>query len=450
VPDDGGADPDLQRDGSDSPPRRVRPLDQIEIAALLECFRRFHRDVPGLKTAKLATNALAGAKPGITAAAALKCVNGQYVKDEERPALAHAVLELLSENHAQVLNSLRATRTKHTADYIANIFGRHKHLYLQPAAQVDVDKDAAEDYADEIFENWKKSDSRGTGVMLPGIYQIFRRYKPPRSYFGKKNAKAYDWSDPTNHAIICELLYVDPDNLESALITSEGNKYIGTIHTNHEDILYGMFQRRPGENTGFNHRFIAMKLERTMLPFNSALCLKVGDSTYRPLASECLLVRIPATAEHADLRDQFAKLRKSRATSIKKDSVIWRYITDPPPAAFYNPKKPSPEWARVKFVRDFPGLLALAKDHGGITFFREPSRTIEGLTITQLAQGVYGPQIEIKVFRHPSSRSRPRGKPSERRRGEGSSGTEGDSARSLGNDLANTRRHRARRKEPER
>jgi hypothetical protein len=264
-------------------------------------------------------------------------------------------------------------------------------------------------YAPFIFGNWLKPEHRGPQNITPGFYQIFRVYKPTRELSNikalagprKQSESAqdqgssignYGGADLQDHVVVCELVWVDADSMECNLVTSERNTYVGTLHINHEDILFALLQRKTGSGQEINHRFICAKVVRVDLAYHSGLMIKVGDTTGRPVASECLFVRIrKRLPEHRDLYQEIEILRAVAAngTRVPKDSVIARYVTPTPPAySSYDPA--APEWKDIKFVRDFPALFNLSKIQGNspnkFRLLREPSRTLAQDVLTILGR----------------------------------------------------------------
>jgi hypothetical protein len=269
-------------------------------------------------------------------------------------------------------------------------------------------------YASAIFNNWRKPARSGRTNIIPGFYQVFRLYKPPREISNLKGLLAansrqheggrkpqegqtpeqklkqlgspignYGGSDLGDHVVLCELAYVDPAAMECVMVTCERDKFIGTIYINHQDIIFGILQRKEPESADVYQRFLCMKLVHKDLIYHSGQMIKVGETTGRPLASECLFVRIsPRREEHRDLYQELDALRKDAGDgkSVARESVIARYLTPAPPRrGHYDPAAPA--WKNVKFVRDFPALLNLSKMQGeGVNRYRllrEPSRTID-------------------------------------------------------------------------
>jgi hypothetical protein len=263
-----------------------------------------------------------------------------------------------------------------------------------------------DNYAGTIFGNWKGTTKRGTRLLGSGLYQIYRRYKPERQETQESKTgdeSIYDWSDPTNHVVVIELLFVDSEALECIMITAEGDKYIGSMNINSANVLFAVLQRWQEDGEELRHRMISIRLVSNELPFFSGLSLKIGDQTGNPVASECIFVPLKLD-EHRAVYKAFLQLRKSLGVAsepIPKSSILYQYITASPPVSFYDPATPSQGWARVKFVRDFPGWRDLVREQkigkGTFVFYREPLRALRSSTIrTNLIQDR---KIRFDVFR---------------------------------------------------
>jgi hypothetical protein len=302
---------------------------------------------------------------------------------------------------AQLDEKCRAIRKR----YDPNETGLSPDLYS--------DDPGSNDYAGTIFENWRRTTKRGTKLLGSGIYQVFRRYKPERRETQESktgNERRYDWSDPTNHVVIIELLFVDSVALECIMITAEGDKCIGTLNINSANVLFAVLQRWQEGDEALRHRMICVTLVSNDLPFFSGLSLKIGDRTGNPVASECVFVPLEPN-KHRAVYKAFLQLRKNLGDPterIAKNSMIYQYITASPPVSFYDPANPPKEWKRVKFVRDFPDWRNLVREQkngkGTFVYFREPSRALKSSTIrTEL---VRDRKIKFEVFRWPSSKRR--------------------------------------------
>ena len=195
---------------------------------------------------------------------ALAYVNGRPVARHWYSIVAIVSLSLLAERYEQV-KEYYTSRNGRMSTYIDQLLAEYKsidHGTFQ-SADKEEEQGAGQRYADIIFNNWKASFLRGNGALQTGIYQMFRRYKPESELSSIEVSN--DQTNVINHAVICELIYVDSDAMECLMITSGGNIYYGTMYINHEKILYGILQRR-NHSGGINQRFISLKLESRRLP----------------------------------------------------------------------------------------------------------------------------------------------------------------------------------------
>ena len=233
-----------------------------------------------------------------------------------------------------------------------------------------------------IFSNWHLKSKRGGSVLMTGVYQLFRLHKPVPSM---------EESDPMKRAVISELIYLDSDKMECSLVTASGRVYFGTMFITHEYVLYGLLQRPDETGAEIHQRFFCQKLDGKKLPMYSGLMTKIGQTTRRPLSSECLYVPVPRN--HDELYTEMMKYHRKAwsALRVEKTSIIMDYIMDLPPLA-----PPGPEWSRVRFVKDFPALTAMVnpKNHEQ-PLLLPPSRTLDQITIMKIASNV-----RLAVFRH--------------------------------------------------
>jgi hypothetical protein len=371
-------------------------MDKIEQAAVLECLREV-RDRIGFNTAKVLARRLCDETKGVSEKIVLDCINGRQVQKEARLEIALAALSILAENYDKVMHFYEA-RNSSTKSYLFSIFNRFSNICppIEELLSPEEVRSSSDTYLNSISEKWQTSIRKGNGILQTGIYQLYRRYKPTI----EANPKAgYDWSKPRNQAVICELIYVDSNAMECVFVTSERNIYFGSMYINHEDVLFSLLQRKT-RNNGVNHRFISLKMEGKRLPMYSGLCIKVGDTTRRPIAAECLYVRVPP-AGHTELHAAFRQIRQNGwrgdfVPPVEETSEIAKYLTDTPPYGPYDPG--NPDWERVKFVRDFPKIEDILTHDPRL--FREPLRTIRGETIIEVANLTLLP-----VFRQDSQQS---------------------------------------------
>ena len=252
-------------------------------------------------------------------------------------------------------------------------------------------------YTEVLFENWRTSGTSAGFILPSGIYQMFRRYKPERSTNATAPQDAPGVSSFEEHAVICELIHVDSQTSECVMITSERYVYVGSMFLNFEGILFGIMQRKLPNSNNINQRVISIKLELNALPWYSGLCIKAGDTTHRPLAAECIFLPVPPS--HTKLQKEFEYVMGNAGESyrVAPESEIAQYLTDTPSYQVLDSKH-----SRVRRVRDFPGIVALSrKNDRGITFFREPLRTLDGLTVLSLSRN-----INLRVFRQDARRQR--------------------------------------------
>jgi hypothetical protein len=359
-------------------------VDQFEQLVVLECYHALHRFFWGSEVE--AARHLRSIDPKIALNLAQSVSRGAYVTVKARERIAAAALRALRPHFDNPPSDVQFSSD--TLDYLRTISSKESGKETPLSA------------ASFILSNSKATKLPAKRPFRSGIYQIFRRYKPPLDQTLSREESAY-WLDETNHSVVCELLYIDGARLECLLITSEGNCYLGSLLVTHEKIMFGQLQRRVGQEGEVNQRFLALSLERTILSFYSGLIIKVGDTLHRPLASECFFV--PLTKEdNAALYSKIGEVRKaaSSAANWKNDEIIADYITDSPPNNIpYN--KNDPRWKRVKFVRDFPWLIeAVTGKKNNRVLFREPSRTLSVDSIVSIAQAK-----EVKEFRHSANHS---------------------------------------------
>jgi hypothetical protein len=358
---------------------RTSGLTETEFLNIRDSFRAA-MSVLGFQSAKVAAAELFEiGENAFEETIALNWVRRHPVALAKEPHIIAAALKLLSAKQGPVLSVL-AAENPDLASKLKSILAKHDRETGRDTREGPAVA-PRQHYVETMFENWKKPYHEGADILMPGVYQIFRRYKPtkpPASISGAKKAD-YDWSKVANHAVICELLYFDSINMEAVLITSDRNKYFGSLFIDHNKVLFCVFQRRSANRDGIHHRFLAAALNNHRYPFYSAIMLKVGETSDRPVASDCLIVMVPKE-KHASLYEEFEKERVT-AGQAPKDSIISEYLTSNPPL-----DRSDPIWSRVRRLRDFPTLNLLArpaKEH--LPIFREPLRTLQFLTIEHLA-----------------------------------------------------------------
>jgi hypothetical protein len=140
----------------------------------------------------------------------------------------------------------------------------------------------------------------------------------------------------------------------------------------------------------------------------SAIIVKTGDATTRPVSAECLLVAVPENG-HEELYQEIATVIETMEKSqregvpelrIDRESLILDYVSAVPPAM----PRSHEAWQRVKYLRDFPLLEMMARESApDMALLRFPSRTLSAATIVAVSG-----QAELGVFRHSTaSTSRP-------------------------------------------
>jgi hypothetical protein len=124
----------------------------------------------------------------------------------------------------------------------------------------------------------------------------------------------------------------------------------------------------------------------------SGIMTKIGDTTERVIAADCLILHVPP--DHDELYREFLKLRQTLkwgSHHISRQSILADYIAPAPP------ERGSPEWKRVRVVRDFDLLARMAiPQEDGTTYVREPLRTISREALKELGS--------LSVFRQSTSR----------------------------------------------
>lgn len=350
-------------------------ISRIDQAVIRECFREIYRALkyPTQAAAGAALLASSGKNPRFSSDAAIKYVKGQTTGNLS--ALSVAALSILAKNTDLVI--IHYERDVELRDYILSIIRKHKGI--DHRRNLDI-----------IFGNFRHSQKRGTRAFSTGVYQIFRRYKPT-PFERTKNPDEY--ANPDTHLVVCEILFADADTMECTLITAQRNIYHGVLYINNENILFGIVQRPTKENAGIHQRFFSLHLER-WLPMYSALMMKTGETSGRPVAAECIYVEIPKNDEHTALHKEVDCIvgNSWEAQQIESSSIIMDYITALPP---HQPRGHS-DWARVKYVRDFPALSFMAQELGtGKAWLREPSRTLGPDTIDGICK-----EVQLPVFRH--------------------------------------------------
>jgi hypothetical protein len=341
-------------------------FDELGDYCILQSFKSLQEHF-GFKSFATAAEALIAIDEGVDKNSVVEALYGHKVDAQKRVVAVRAMAAFLTA-HPKEIDQLHCSEA--TRAYLKNLLfgGAADQGGVPPVASPP-----APQLVEDIFENWTAQSHNRPDLMGSGLYQVFRRYKPVTAE-PSQEANPYNWDDPLNHVVICELVKFEMEKRECFLVTSEGNKYCGTLHINHEEVLFCLLQRQVKFRHGLNHRFLAIRLPLKVDEVTSALLVKVGDTTQRPLASEAILIKIPAS--HKVLQDSFEKeVVESQAESVTTDSVIFNYLTDNPPPG--NPTRDDPRWNRVRFVRDFGMITELVVPKSvRPPYLREPSRSL--------------------------------------------------------------------------
>jgi len=376
--------------------------DSIEHAVVFACFRDVYRKLK-LGTMEDIAKLINEKDISVPPNQALYCLQGKSFGKEYHSPVFHCVLRLLYENF-KIVGEFYRKRNIEEFKWISIIINKYingANLTYEIEHGISVAEGEGRGFAGKIFERWKQPLKRDGKVLSSGIYQMFRRYKPPYEDDGAPEEAICYWHNPINHAVICELMYVDAVKMECIFVTNEGRVYIGTLYINNEDTLFFILQRRSA-TTGLQHRFIVQKLHEKKLRMFSGICVKVGDTTERPVASEVIFTKVRAT-EHELLYKEMTNIidGEIRESKLPDDSEIYRYLTDAPPSMNFDSANPKPSWSRVRFVRNFPALETLVKSGSHHSLLREPSRTLDSSKIIELSsQGV-----RIPVFMQEKKKS---------------------------------------------
>ena len=193
---------------------------RVEGAIIFECLREVRASI-GFSTAKALAERLTQLDFRIPVKVALAYVNGRPVARHWYSIVAIVSLSLLAERYEQV-KEYDTSRNGRMSTYIDQLLAEYKSIDHGTFELADKEEEqgAGKRYADIIFNNWKASFLRGNGALQTGIYQMFRRYKPESELSSIELSN--DQTNVINHAVICELIYVDSDAMECLMITSGG------------------------------------------------------------------------------------------------------------------------------------------------------------------------------------------------------------------------------------
>jgi hypothetical protein len=305
-------------------------------------------------------------------------INNQGLKAEIRRKIAFLLLDYAFENYAEIV---KRAPNEGFADSVSDVLRRrHPHGPEIPTRAAATDG---------VLENWQKTffaDNDASAIFRKGIYQIFRRHKP-----------LDEDPHPLDHIVLTELVYVDPTAKKCYLIDSERNLYRGTLHISVERVAYFLYQRSVDAETNFRHRFYCLELEGRAEIY-SAVEIRLGDRTRRPIASECLSVFVPP--RHKALYVEFEALIQARSERplIESGSSIADYIALSTPMKL---KMDVTEGGRR--IRDFPFLAYLAGEKSGnLTPFQEPIRALNRDDIIKiLEKGIKPLKVYQRSLWHP-------------------------------------------------
>ena len=370
-------------------------MDPVEQAIVLECLRLVRRAL-GFRTSEALAKELADSLS--EEEAARDCILRRSISEDSRAKFSEAALSIIADrDNYEKIKAYYVKANSRVCNYLADIIFNCRDIDIADRQPIPPRDRVRKRYIDVIAQKWDISPRQGRKLLQTGLYQMYRRYKPPGDDTDATSGE--NKPDPMGHAIVAELIYVDWDSMECVGVTSEGNIYHGALSINHENILFGVLQRSTHQG-GLNWRFIALHLEHRRLPMYSGLCIKVGDTTRRPLASDCLYVPIPLT-DHGDLYTAFGSVAEKAWSGeavqpIESENVISQYLTGHPPLTPYDAGDPA--WRRVKFLRDFPEITELIIPNNGDTIlFQEPSRTLSFDTLRRLSSR----KAILPIFRWP-------------------------------------------------
>lgn len=346
-------------------------MDRVEQAVVRQCLRRLVAK-PGesptqyqIGDHKVVAGQLTAAGSGIEERDADNYLYTRSVRSEIWDSISEAALDILFADKEKAIPYFRNYNTD-VLQLLLTIFQKRRGMSVSAPSP-----SAA---AARMFQNWVRPPRAGYIALKSGLYQVFRRYKPTRQQKLDPNS-GYDWNQPGKHAIICELWYIDLGTMECKMVTGDLNVYHGSLCITHEEILYAILQRPFPNGIDIHQRFIASKLERSQFDMYSGILMKVGNLSIRPLAADMFFAFVPKD-HHKELYKAFQPIAKQEwddMSPIAKDSIIADYVAITPP----NEPRSDPDWARVKYLHDFPVLEKMGTPTPSyIELFREPLRTL--------------------------------------------------------------------------
>jgi hypothetical protein len=249
-------------------------------------------------------------------------------------------------------------------------------------AQEEKSKIAEKKIYEFIFSKWRSQRTSGEKLLFSGAYQLFRRYKPTKEF---NVHGGNDRSNVEEHAVICEVIYIDVPSMTCTLVTAERDIYYGIIAINFKNTLSILLQRDSGR--GIHYRFISIPLWKgiNISGLFSGVMIKTGDTSERPIASELLIKWIPPTF-NLERRKFYREIRQiifgpSLLKNIQENSEVLQYLTDIPQE--HHPLNHK-SWRRVRKVKNFKIIsdLSVGEDWA---LFREPLRTFDRRDLLDLS-----------------------------------------------------------------
>ncbi len=263
-----------------------------------------------------------------------------------------------------------------------------------------------------LLRVWKEGSGLDRPPLKMAIYQVYRRYKP------RRHADLSERQNTPEHYVIVELILVLPTTREAIYITGNRDIYTGALFISAEAKILSVMLHSATPNLGkVDLQYLALKLEddrRVLrddgsLPFYSGILVSTGDSDSdgKPISSECIFVTIPLK-QNQELYQELIELRKhisnvgatGRRYRINDGNEISKYLVSAPTPLRMRPtinqaQAGASSEGRLKKLKYFPALCYMAKQNDeGITFLREPSRTISPGNINMIAD-----QFPIGVFK---------------------------------------------------
>lgn len=329
-------------------------MHSVDQAFVRECLRSYH-GVLGYEN-KTDLIQLLTSEFDIPKEAAGKYVYRNTFDDHWNEA-CRAGVSILARHRDTIVKHLEDDNGAAAASYLSQIITRHLAGAAERRAPI----------SDIIARNWGHTSTAGRRHLEPGVYQMFRRYKP---WFPNGTAEVDGPLSPKDQTLICELMYIDSEAMEGVLVTSEGSVYWGSFHINHDDILYGIFQRPRDGQPGTLHRFYAVRITRSgTSDVYSALYMKSGDTSFRPISGETVFHLVPRSAEHRALWKGMKSLFDSQFEfrEVPAHSRIMDYVSSAKGSGADGPIR----------IGDVPLISSLVSPEIGPALFLEPSRAVD-------------------------------------------------------------------------